>query len=29
MKALYPLVALSLSVLLSACAGGTFQTAGE
>ena len=28
MKAIY-LVALSLSVLLSACAGGTFQTAGE
>ena len=28
MKAIY-LVALSLSVFLSACAGGTFQTAGE
>ena len=28
MKAIY-LVALSLSVLLSACAGGTFQTAGQ
>ena len=28
MKAIY-LVALSLGVLLSACAGGTFQTAGE
>jgi tetratricopeptide (TPR) repeat protein len=29
MKAIYSLVVLSLSVLLSACAGGTFQTAGE
>jgi len=29
MKTIYSLVALSLSVLLSACAGGTFQTAGE
>ena len=29
MKAIYPLVALSLSVWLSACAGGAFQTAGE
>ena len=28
MKAIY-LVALSLSVFLSACAGGTFQTAGQ
>jgi tetratricopeptide (TPR) repeat protein len=29
MKAIHSLVALSLSVLLSACAGGTFQTAGQ
>ena len=29
MKAIYSLVALSLSVFLSACAGGTIQTAGE
>ena len=29
MKAIYSLVALSLSVFLSACAGGTFQTAGQ
>jgi tetratricopeptide (TPR) repeat protein len=29
MKAIYSLLALSLSVLLSACAGGTFQTAGQ
>jgi tetratricopeptide (TPR) repeat protein len=29
MKAIYSLVGFSLSVLLSACAGGTFQTAGE
>ena len=29
MKAIHSLVALSLSALLSACAGGTFQTAGE
>jgi outer membrane protein assembly factor BamD (BamD/ComL family) len=29
MKAIHSLVALALSVLLSACAGGTFQTAGQ
>ena len=29
MKAIYSLLALSLSVVLSACAGGTFQTAGQ
>jgi tetratricopeptide (TPR) repeat protein len=29
MKAIHSLVALSLSVLLSSCAGGTFQTAGQ
>jgi tetratricopeptide (TPR) repeat protein len=29
MKAIYSLVALSLSVVLSACAGGGFQAAGE
>jgi tetratricopeptide (TPR) repeat protein len=29
MKAIHPLAVLSLSLLLSACAGGTFQTAGE
>jgi tetratricopeptide (TPR) repeat protein len=29
MKAIHSLGVLSLSVLLSACAGGTFQTAGE